>query len=141
MTRVPKIAYCNTDLALVAAFPLDQLVAALALRGVSTFGVTKTEQAEGGTRPLSYANFNTDEQYDDLEQNVVALLAAVESLDRDERTAWRNCVRREFNVGYDCGDEPWAFNQGLSEQTIARLAAASAELRITLYPSRDVGNP
>jgi hypothetical protein len=49
------------------------------------------------------------------------------------------CSRREFNIGYDCGREPWAFNQVLSAQLLSRIAAARASLRVTLYPDRDQG--
>ena len=45
---------------------------------------------------------------------------------------------REFNIGYDCGEEPWAFNQGLSAETLRRVAAVKASLRWTLYPDRQV---
>jgi hypothetical protein len=65
------------------------------------------------------------------------MLAIVESLNEPIRSLWDRCTRREFNIGYDCGAEPWAFNQGLSTALLGRLAAAGASLRITLYPDRD----
>ncbi len=50
-------------------------------------------------------------------------------------------MRREFNIGYDCGAEPWAFNQGLSAHLLGRMATAGASLRVTIYPDREQGTP
>ena len=47
------------------------------------------------------------------------------------------CTTREFNLGYDCGAEPWAFNQGLSSELLGRIAAVGASLRLTIYPDRE----
>jgi hypothetical protein len=46
-----------------------------------------------------------------------------------------------FNIGYDCGAEPWAFNQGLTAELLGRMAATGASLRITLYPGHDEAAP
>jgi putative transcriptional regulator len=64
------------------------------------------------------------------------MLDAIESLDSDARRSWSECRLREFNIGYDCGYDPWAFNQGLTADTLHRISAAAASLRITLYPLR-----
>jgi hypothetical protein len=61
---------------------------------------------------------------------------AVESLEESCRPLWTECRLKEFNIGYDCGHEPWAFNHGLTNQTLLRMAQAGASLRITLYPLR-----
>jgi len=50
------------------------------------------------------------------------IVAAVESLGKANRATWQSCVKRDFNIGYDCGDEPWEFNQGLSAKLLGRLA-------------------
>ena len=49
---------------------------------------------------------------------------------------WTHCELTEFNIGYDCGDEPWAFNPGLSSAVLGRLSAAAPSLRLTLYLDR-----
>jgi len=43
------------------------------------------------------------------------------------------------SFGYDCGLDPWGFNQGLSPKLLGRMAAAVASLRVTLYPDREQG--
>lgn len=70
------------------------------------------------------------------------MLEAIEAVlgpEGDARAAamWWACTRREFNIGYDCGAEPWAFNQGLSNETLRRIAACGGSLRWTLYPDRE----
>jgi hypothetical protein len=62
------------------------------------------------------------------------MLDAIEAIDEPAKELWRACTKREFNIGYDCGDEPWAFNNGLSNRTLDRIARLGASLRITLYP-------
>jgi hypothetical protein len=62
------------------------------------------------------------------------MIAVVESLAESLRAVWAGCTLREFNIGYDCGDRPWAFEQGLSTGLLGRIAAVGASLRITLYP-------
>ena len=71
------------------------------------------------------------------ELNIAALVAVVESLDEQHLSLWRGCTQREFNIGYDCGAEPWAFNQGLSSELLGRMADIGTSLRITLYPDRE----
>ena len=90
-----------------------------------------------GDNGLWYATFETDQSHAEPEPNIAAMLAIVESLPGPRRTVWDGCTRREFNIGYDCGAEPWAFNQGLSAALLGRMAAAGTSLRVTLYPDRE----
>lgn len=122
------IQYLNTDLDLVAADDLTALAAGLDARGVHPLHVDRREDS------LSYATFETDETYEQPETNIAVMLSAIESLDESQRRAWRACTVREFNIGYECGGEPWAFNQLVSGLTLRRMADAGAALRITLYP-------
>ena len=70
------------------------------------------------------------------EFHIAGMLVVLDSLDGPAQVLWSGCTLREFNIGYDCGDEPWAFNQGLSSELLNRIAAAGASLRFTLYPER-----
>lgn len=70
------------------------------------------------------------------EPNIKRLLDAVDSLSDESRIIWERCSKREFDVGYDCGDEPWSFNQGLSNEILRRMAKSGASFRMTLYPQR-----
>jgi hypothetical protein len=124
-----QIRYLNTDLDLVAERDLAPLVSALRARGVLALYDVVT--GEDGRR---YVTLETDEQHDLPETTIVAMLDAIESLEGEARSLWSQCSLREFNIGYNCGKEPWAFNNGLTNATLLRLARLGASLRITLYP-------
>ena len=127
------IGYLNTDLDLTSADDLTALANAFKAGGVPPLHVTRGD-GDGG---LWYACFETSDQHAEPEPNIAAMLAVVESLAPPLRSAWSRCSRREFNIGYDCGLVPRAFNQGLSAELLGRMAAAGTSLRITLYPDRE----
>jgi hypothetical protein len=60
---------------------------------------------------MQYDCFDTDEQHTEPAPNTGAMLTVVESLAPPLRAVWEGCSRREFNIGYDCGLKPWAFNR------------------------------
>lgn len=126
------ITYLNTDLCLESKNDLAALVHAFRAGDVPP--MYDTVVGDNGT---SYATFETTESYREPEPNIAAMLAVVESLEPPVRLIWDGCTRREFDMGYDCGAEPWAFNQRLSVDLLGRMATAGATLRLTLYPNRD----
>ncbi len=127
---IPRIRIVERPLTRVA-----QTVAAAWLIAGPTFFVSSVLPGgiEGG--PVS-ATFETENQHAEPEPNIAAMLDAIESLGPAFSSIWSSCSLREFNIGYDCGLEPWAFNQGLSAGLLERMAAAGACLRLTLYPER-----
>lgn len=131
MAKPPQILYLNTDLDLVASRDLAPLAAALEARRVNALHVGL------GTDKRWYATFEndwSDTSVDEPENAIAAMLDAMESLKGAARSLWSNCVLREFNIGYNCGDEPWAFNNGLTNATLRRMAKVGATLKITIYP-------
>jgi len=81
-----------------------------------------------------YCNFSIDEEgAEEPEPGIAAMLTLIETLDPPSRSAWAGCSQRVFDIAYDCGRKPFAFRQELSAETLGRLAAAGASLRITLY--------
>ena len=125
------ICYLNTDLDLVSSDDLTELGKAFEVAGAFPLYVTKGEDG------LWYARLETDEQHTEPDPNISEMLTIIESLAEPLRNRWMNCTRREFNIGYDCGANPWAFNQGLSAELLRRLANVGASIRITLYPDQD----
>jgi hypothetical protein len=129
------IRYLNTDLDLKSDHDLDPVVAALSTRGVAALYPAQFAGERGGwgvTFESATSTMSAEPEVD-----LAVLLAAVEALPPAARAAWDAATLREFNLGYDCGDEPWAFNNGLSVATLRRIAGAGATLRITMYPARD----
>ena len=127
------IQYLNTDLDLAARFDLTPLTAALDRNGVFTLHCAPDQNGTWtATFELEGAGIDNDP-----ETTICGLLDAIEKLEPNAREAWNACEKREFNLGYDCGDEPWAFTQGLSVRSISRIAALGMSLRITIYPVRE----
>ena len=125
-----RIEYLNTDLDLRSSEDLSPIADVFKSHGVFALHVTHADDG------LWYAIFETKDSFEEPDPNIVKMLDAIESLKRTQRTIWSRCDFREFNIGYDCGDEPWSFNQGLSNETLSRIAAVGATLRWTLYPDR-----
>ena len=122
--------YLNTDLDLFSADDLTALATALEAQGVFPLHLTHGEDG------LWYATFEVEGRHTEKEPEptIAAMLGVLESLSDSLRLVWSGCTLREFNIGYDCGSKPWAFNQGLSSRLLGRIAAVGASLRITLYP-------
>lgn len=122
------IRYLNTDLDLEADFALSSLATALESNGVRPLHVTE------GDDGLWHASFETDDQHDEPEHALKAMLDAIDQLPEEHRSSLGKCTLCEFNIGYDCADEPWAFNNGVTNATLGRMARVGASLRMTLYP-------
>ncbi len=88
-----QIHYLNTDLDLSATQDLRPLAENFESEGVFLLHV---EQSENG---LWYATLETDEQYDDPESNITAMLSVIEKFDAPEQNIWHNLNLREFNIG------------------------------------------
>jgi hypothetical protein len=129
------IHYLNSDLDVWSADDLTALAAAFETKGMYALHVTHGEDGQW------WATFETSNSYEEPEQTIAMMLDAVESLDPALLTVWQRCTRREIDIGYDCGDEPWAFNQALSSQLLGRMASAGLLLRITIYPDRETTPP
>jgi len=132
MKRVTR--YRNTDLCLISTDDLTELVAAFKAGGVDVlYPLDKVHMEDG----LYYPAFEAEEQYTEPEPSIAAMLDIIEALPAPLRALWDRCQQREFNMGFDCGDEPWSYIQTLSPRLLERLAATGACLALTLYPATD----
>ncbi len=129
------ICYLNTDLDLTSPDDLTALAAFFEARGMWPL------HCDHGGDGLWYATFEVNDPSPCgadpshvPENTIAAMLSVVESLPEPLKRIWEACTRRQFDIGYDCGSKPWAFNQGLSGELLGRIAAVGASLRITLYP-------
>ena len=123
-----QIQYLNTDLDLVCDVDPSGLAREFEKRDL----VARVTPGDDGAFYILCEDSNDTEP----EPNIKRLLDAVDSLSDKSRIIWERCSKREFNIGYDCGDEPWSFNQGLSNEILRRIAESGASFRITLYPQR-----
>ena len=124
------IRYLNTDLDLISAENLSSLAAQFEAAGMFTLYVGPHNEG------LWSARFDIDTRHHEPQSTIGAMVDVIESLGEQHRSTWFSCTMREFNIGYDCGDEPGAFTQGLPSELLGRIAALRASLGITLYPER-----
>jgi hypothetical protein len=127
--------YLNTDLDLTSSEDLTALAAVFESRGVFPLHVTRGEDDQW------HATFEMMDRQTEPELNIAALIEVAELLQEPHRSMWQRCTKREFNIGYDCGAEPWSFNQGLSSELLGRMAGLGASLRVTIYPYREDRTP
>jgi hypothetical protein len=123
-----EICYLTADLDVWVGRDIGPLVEAMASCGVRSHHPPHAQDGQ------SFAMFGTITTHTAPEANLSEMLAAIESLSGDAAALWAECSLREFNIGYDCGDKPWAYNDGFSNALLRRMAAAGTTLRITLYP-------
>jgi hypothetical protein len=132
-----KIRYLNTDLDVIASRELTPLAIALAARGICHLCEEPRGYDDGGGQWYLTFEVNGSSPDDEPEVTIRTMLDALEAIDGDAKELWTVCSKREFNIGYDCGDEPWAFNQGLETGTRRRISELGASRRVTLYPPAD----
>jgi hypothetical protein len=126
---IVQTRYLNTDLELVSAVDLSPLATMLEVKGLFQLHLAQTEE------DCWIASFETGEAFEDPESTIAAMLSIIEQLDKPTQQIWQSLTLREFNIGYGCGDEPWA--QSLSNSLLQRVAAVGASLGVTLYSYPD----
>jgi len=123
-----EIYYINTDLILLAPYDLAPLAEALMRHGVLCS--LHVGPAQNG---LWSASFETSGSCSEPDLNIGVMLMAIDALDEPSRKLWAACTRREFDIGYQCGDEPRVFSHHLSTPILARIAEVGARVVLTFY--------
>lgn len=126
-------SYLNTDLEIESREDLAAGAGALEAGGLWVMFRDETPNEDG----LYFARFEVFEVAGQsgyrADQTVSTLLSAVEALPPPLRRVWDACSLRLFDLGYQSGKEPFAFQDDLSAETLRRLTAVGGSLRVTLY--------
>ncbi|NJM57193.1 MAG: hypothetical protein HC857_06805 [Synechococcales cyanobacterium RU_4_20] len=130
MQKAELIRYLNTDLDVMSAVDLRELAAALEQSGLVAL------HCEPGEDGLWSACFEAEVQFEQPEETIALMVSVLEGVGAELRSQLHRCSLLEFNLGYACGDEPWAFNQGVSAALLGRMAVLGVGLRVTIYPLR-----
>ncbi|HVK83979.1 MAG TPA: hypothetical protein VM513_07720 [Kofleriaceae bacterium] len=124
--------FLNTDLDVVTLRDPTPLVAML-----TALGVPAVDAPMARDDGHWFVNFEVINRGATVESTVVAILDAIEKLTGEAREIWYVANTRELHLGFEGGDEPRAFTEALTSETLARAAAAGMSLRFTLYaPAR-----
>lgn len=128
--------YLNIDLDLVSALPLDALVEALEKAQLHRVNGWKDNagREHQGWEVNGYIDSSGPAP------TIETLLVAIETLPESALAAWNTCEVRAFDIGYNCGEEPWGFHQEVPAELLARMAALDISLRLTLYPEHPPGH-
>lgn len=144
--------YRTTDLYLAGDQPLDPVVLDLAALGVIEGYEFSLEHSDGGhynASPRYHINLNAAEpdeeprpqetEYRCPRRHIETMLDGVEQLVCETKRIWTELAIREFNMGFDVGEEPKlgaaALTGHLPPETLSRIAAVNATLAWTLYPA------
>ncbi|MBL8850519.1 MAG: hypothetical protein JNG89_12635 [Planctomycetaceae bacterium] len=122
----PRIRYRCTDLFVMSPVSLEPL--RIELEHFGLWGVTHVNddgvwdamfQAHAGAEP---------------DAHIAGLLDGIEELSASGRAIWNTCFRRDFDVAYDCGEQPRSVTHEVSINSLRRMAEAGGVLKITIYP-------
>ena len=58
----------------------------------------------------------------------------IENLSVESKEIWNRCNRKEFDLGFQCGNTPKTFRTKIQAETINRCAELGASIMITAYP-------
>ncbi len=122
-----KINYINIDLDLSAGHSLDKLdqyLISQELMQISYFEADSTWKAW----------YEINECKESPEETMQVFWQSLKNMPTEIKLIWESCNKRAFNIGFDCGKEPWAYNQTLSTETLSRVVELNAEVIITIYP-------
>ncbi len=123
-----EIEYANTDLELESPVDIRPLTAELEARNMMTINDPRLDGKVWRVRLITVGSSNNPEE------SISAMVASIESIPKSMKANWSKCTVREFDIGYHVGTKPWAFNQAVSHELLARMVALGGSLRITIYP-------
>ena len=124
-----KIRFINVDLDISSPKSLGPLTKALQKKRI--VNLRRPDDADDTT-----ASYELVMSLSSANETISRMLDVLEQLKGEAKEAWLGATRREFDIGYDCGTEPWAFNEAIDPDVIRRIALIGAGLRITLYPEK-----
>lgn len=71
----------------------------------------------------------------DADSTIRSLCAEIDELPGNVRVHWDKAIRRQFFIGYQAGLEWPCLDDRLSHETLEKVVALNAELRLAIYPA------
>ncbi|MFH1778268.1 MAG: hypothetical protein ABH952_12060 [Candidatus Omnitrophota bacterium] len=123
-----KIEYLNTDLNIKSAKPFKKLNTFLTGKKLLSLHYGKVKGEWWGT----YAICNP--QYKTPKKTIEIFLKELSQMGETIRKQWDQCNLKEFDIGYECGQKPGAFNNEIPKDILGKLIELDIGIRITIYP-------
>lgn len=124
--------YSNTDLDLVADTDIGELIDVFRDK-CHLLSYAHQNSQWCATIEASITSANLDDLSRSIERDLDTLLSVAENLGGTPLKQWQLCVKRDLNIGFECGDT-WAFAQTFSHDILRRATSMGCSLSITLYP-------
>ncbi|GAA6154137.1 hypothetical protein [Pseudoteredinibacter isoporae] len=121
-----KIYYINTDLELESPEDLTPIV--------NEFGESVFNLYNGEGRGHYLATFESNHNSGSPDAVIQFLCGLVESFEPEERRLWDQCYSRIFDIGYEGGTHRQSYTDEIRPETLSKIAALNASIRITVYP-------
>lgn len=122
-----KIHYLNTDLDLLSAKELSPLVQAFAGEAFCLYC------GEEGSRHFR-ATFEMNGLVNSPDIIMQHFCFLAESLEGEARALWDGSFKKVFDIGYEGGVDHASYTDEIRVDTLKRVVALGACIRITVYP-------
>jgi len=138
--RKEDFHFINIDLELASFDDLQPLIDELG-ESVLVLYSDKVPNLNEYWASLEIKDYDIYQSYDDKTQDiggVDVLLSAfcdlLENLSPQSQSLWKKCKKREFDVGFGCGNTEKSFHTQIRAETLKRVSELSANVLITVYP-------
>jgi hypothetical protein len=129
MNRSAETRFLNVDLEVSSESDLNWLV--------EEFGEDVSNLYCGPDQGHFLAMFEGDPLVGDPDGLIRYLCNLVENLSDEQRRVWNQAFLKIFDIGYQVGSEPPAYQSDIRPETLAAVVRIGASVRITIYPARD----
>ncbi len=123
-----KIKYLNTDLYLESPKSFKKLNDFLNKKDFWALYYGKTNDKWWGSYETCNRPCKTPKK------TIEIFLKKLSCMDKTIQKQWDQCNSKKFDIGYECGQKPWAFNDEIPNNIIKKLTELNLGIRITIYP-------
>lgn len=125
--------YANTDFDLKSESPFEALYRELE---ASCCVLHYTHGEDGHWHSIVESLHDDDYPTRNAEMDILAMIAAIDTLSPAAKAEFDACYLREFNIGFHCWDT-WAYVHAVSPNVVRAVADAGCSIAVTLYPMRN----
>lgn len=126
-----KIKYLNADLLLKSTKSFNELSKFLTSNGAFALHYGKENKKEW------LGSFELEKECKKPKVTINSFLEILSKMDENSKKQWARCSKKEIDIGYECGEEPWAYNDEIPKSIIKKLSEFDIGIRITIYPENN----
>jgi hypothetical protein len=123
-----QICFLNVDLDIESKHDISAIIKDF---GDKVF-ILNDEPYYEGSHNLS-VELNDSWCQQDPETLILGYIELIKNFSDDAKDAWNKAHKKAFDLGYECGFQPYSINNQLSASTINAVASVNASIVFTLY--------